>query len=105
MCLSTYTSARTATSSSSSRRWIPPPEHCNECDAPVEKALTSAGLISKTSGFSAESITPEASAQFTRSAEGGRGGLRKEEVFIQKTLGFDERAKMRKKKRKKKGSS
>jgi len=71
----------------------------------VEKALTSAGLISKTSGFSAESITPEASAQFTRSAEGGRGGLRKEEVFIQKTLGFDERAKMRKKKRKKKGSS
>lgn len=83
----------------------PPPEHCNECDAPVDKALTSAGLISKTSGFSAESITPEASAQFTRSAEGGRGGLRKEEVFIQKTLGFDERAKMRKKKRKKKGSS
>ncbi len=83
----------------------PPPEHCKECDAPVEKALTSAGLISKTSGFSADSITPEASAQFTRSAEGGREGLRKEEVFIQKTLGFDERAKMRKKKRKKKGSS
>ncbi len=83
----------------------PPPEHCNECDAPVEKALTSAGLISKTSGFSADSITPEASAQFTRSAEGGREGLRKEEVFIQKTPGFDERAKMRKKKRKKKGSS
>ena len=83
----------------------PPPEHCNEYDSPVEKAITSAGLISKTSGFSADSITPEASAQFTRSAEGGRGGLRKEEVFIQKTLGFDERAKMRKKKRKKKGSS
>ncbi len=85
----------------------PPPEHCNECDAPVEKALTSAGLISKTSGFSADSITPEASAQFTRSAEGGRGGTRKEEVFMQKMPGFDVRAKERRKKKpkKKKGSS
>ena len=62
----------------------PPPENCNECDAPVKKVLTSAGLISKTSGFSTESITPEASARFSSEAEGGRGKPRRAGAGLRK---------------------
>lgn len=76
----------------------PPPAKCKECDLPVKKALTTAGLIGKTSGFSPSSVTPEATARFTGS-EGGKGRVRKEEVLIQKMPGFSERAAMRKKSR------
>ncbi len=82
----------------------PPPEHCEECDAPVQKALTSAGLIGKTSGFSTESITPEAAARAT-GQEGKEGRPRREEVFVQKMPGFEPRAKERRKARRKKPKS
>lgn len=76
----------------------PPPEKCTECDLPAKKALTSAGLIGKTSGFSPSSVTPEATAKFTGSG-GGKERVRKEEVLIQKMPGFKKRAAMRKKSR------
>lgn len=76
----------------------PPPPKCKECESPVKKALTSAGLIGKTSGFSSSSVTPEATAKF-KGTEGGKESLRKEELFIQKMPGFDKRKSMRKKMR------
>jgi putative FmdB family regulatory protein len=74
----------------------PPTRECKECGAPVKKALTSAGLIGQTSGFSGKSVTPEATARF-KGAKGGKGQMRKEEVFVQKMPGFDKRAAKRKK--------
>lgn len=78
----------------------PAPPHCQECDAPVKKALTTAGLIGQTSGFKSESVTPEAAARFA-GGEGGKAQRRREDVFIQKLPGFDKRKAGRKSKKSK----
>jgi putative FmdB family regulatory protein len=72
----------------------PAPERCKECEAPVRKVLTSAGLIGKVAGSLSEKPPEDVPSRPDKISR-----LRREDVFIQKAPGFEKRAQKRRESR------